>query len=44
MQVGQFIVLAKVLEQGFTEETADWVLMKAVHFYHHQQLANAGGQ
>jgi len=39
----QFIILAKVLEQGaFSEETVDRLMMQAANLYHYQQLSKAG--
>lgn len=42
LQVNQFMVLAKVLEQGFSEEIADRVMMQAGSLYHYQTLAKQG--
>ena len=42
LQVNQFMVLAKVLEQELTEDTVDRALMQMSHLYHYQKLAKQG--
>lgn len=43
LQVNQFVILAKVLEQtSFSEETVDRVMMQAANLYHYQKLSKTG--